>query len=103
MSPQKIEMYFTEIMQLSEQLRNLATALKEKAENELMQIICENKSSWNSACEDILSGKEVRISARIAAEADELLMISGEMEEQAKKMYQMEMLNCQLAATRIYL
>ncbi len=103
MSPQKIEMHFTEIMQLSEQLRNLATALKEKAEDELMQIICENKSSWNSACEDILSGKEVRISARIAAEADELLMISGEMEEQAKKMYQMEMLNCQLAATRIYL
>lgn len=103
MSPQKIEMHFTEIMQLSEQLRNLATVLKEKAEDELMQIICENKSSWNSACEDILSGKEVRISARIAAEADELLMISGEMEEQAKKMYQMEMLNCQLAATRIYL
>ena len=60
MSPQKIEMHFTEIMQLSEQLRNLATALKEKAEDELMQIICENKSSWNSACEDILSGKEVR-------------------------------------------
>lgn len=103
MSPQKIEMYFTEIMQLSEQLRNLAIELKEKAEDELMQIICENKSSWNSACEDILSGKEVRISVRIAAEADELLVISGEMEEQAKKMYQMEMLNCQLAATRIYL
>ncbi len=103
MSPQKIEMYFTEIMQLSEQLCNLAIALKEKAQEELMQVVCENKSCWNSACEDILSGKEAGISTRIVAEADTLLVISGEMEEQAKKMYQIEMLNCQLAATRIYL
>lgn len=102
MSPQTIEMHFAEIMHLSEQLSTLAKSLKLAAEEELMQNICENKACWNSECADILAGKEVKLAGGITARAKDLEKIAGEMEDQAKRMYQSEMLNIQLAATRIY-
>ncbi len=99
---QKIEVYFAEIMQLSEQLCLVANALKAISENELMQIVCENKTCWNSQCGDILTQKEVKISRGLKLEADRLEKISREMERQAKRMYRSELVNVQRGATRIY-
>ena len=97
----KIEMYFAEIMHLSEQLCQMAKTLKAVGE-EGMQIVCENRACWNSRCGDILTGKEVKINAELKREADKLDRIAREMERQAKQMYQSELVNKQLATTRIY-
>lgn len=101
-SSKRIEMHFTEILHLAEQLHKLADQMKATAENEMMQIICENKACWKSECADILIEKEVKISAGLAAEADKLNATAQEMERQAKRMYQSERINNQLAVTRIY-
>ena len=102
MSQSTIEMHFKEIMDLAGQLRELSKLLGSVAEEEMMQNICNIKAGWNSECADILVGKEVRIASRLAQEADQLKEIAVEMESQAKKMYQSEIRNTQLAVTRIY-
>lgn len=102
MSPQKIEMHFTEIMHLAARLRELSGKLKSTSENKVMQIACENRACWNSECADIVVQKEVKISGQLVSEAENLAAIAEEMESQARKMYQSEMFNYQLAATRIY-
>lgn len=99
---QKIEMYFAEILHLSEQLCLSAKALKAISEDEWMRIACENRTCWNSRCGDILSKKEVKISAGLKLEADRLGQIAREMERQAKRMYQSELANRQRGTTRIY-
>lgn len=101
-SPQKIEMHFTEIMHLSGRLKELSGKLKSTAENKVMQIVCENRACWSSECADIVVQKEVKINSQLVSEAECLTVIAEEMESQAKKMYQSEMFNYQLAATRIY-
>lgn len=101
-SSRQIEMHFTEIMRLSEQIDKLAGDLRATACNELMQIICKNKACWNSSCAEILIGKEEKIGMGLLFEAEELCRIAGEMRQQAKRMYQAELTNNQLAATRTY-
>jgi len=102
MSPQTIEMHFSEIMRLSEELCGLADHLKALGERELMQLIRENRECWSSECADILGKKEVNTGRCLCAEADRLLKTAKEMESRAQKMYQSEMLNIRLAANRIY-
>lgn len=101
-SSKEIEMHFAEIMHLAEQIEILAGALKSAAVDELMQIICKNRACWNSRCADILIGKEAKIGAGLIHEADKLYEIEAQMKQQAKRMYQAELMNNQLAATRIY-
>ncbi len=101
-SSTEIEMHFAEIMHLAEQIEMLAGTLKSAAEDELMQIICKNRACWNSRCADILIRKEAGIGAGLLHEADKLYEIEEQMKQQAKKMYQAECMNNQLAATRIY-
>ena len=101
-SSKEIEMHFAEIMHLAEQIESLAGALKTAAQDELMQIICKNRACWNSRCADILIGKEAQIGAGLIHEAVELFEIADQMEHQAKRMYQAELMNNQLATTRIY-
>lgn len=98
----QIEMHFAEIMHLSEQIDRLSRDLKTVAREELMQIICKNKACWNSSCAEILIGKEAQIGTGLIFQAEELCQIAGEMRQQAKKMYQAELANNQLAATRTY-
>lgn len=98
----QIEMHFTEIMRLSEQLNALAKKLRTLAGDEVMQIIRENKACWNSEGADILMGKEAKISAGILSEAERLCKAAGEMEGQAKRMYQSELINVQHGLTRTY-
>lgn len=98
----QIEMRFAEIMHLSERLCELAKALRNLSENEIMQTICKNKACWNSECADILTGKEAKISAGIVFEAERIHTIAEEMGQQAKRMYQSELINSQLATVRIY-
>ncbi len=98
----QIEMHFTEIMSLSEQIDKLAENLRTAARNELMQIICKNKACWNSSCAEVLIGKEEQIGMGLLFEAEELCRIAAEMRQQAKRMYQAELTNNQLAATRTY-
>lgn len=102
MSPQTIEMHFKEIMDLAAHLKDLAKKLSDIAEAEMMQIICSIKAGWNSECADILVGKEVKIAAGLAEKAVQLNVLAMEMESRAKKMYQSERANTQLAVTRIY-
>ncbi len=102
MSPQTIEMHFAEIMRLSEELDHLAQSLKLLAEQEMMQMIRENRACWVSKCADILGEKEGKISGSLCAEAERLLKTATEMKDRAQKMYLSEMMNIRLAATRIY-
>lgn len=99
----QIKMHFTEIMHLSEQIDKLAEDLRLAADNELMQIICNNKTCWNSSCAEILIGKEEKIGKGLLFEAEELCQIAKEIRQQAKRMYRAELTNNQLAATRTYL
>jgi len=101
-SSKEIEMHFAEIMHLAEQIEMLAGTLKSAAEDELMQVICKNRACWNSICADILIGKEVKIGAGLLHEANKLYEIGKQMKQQAKRMYQAELMNNQLAATRVY-
>lgn len=103
MSKAKIEMHFQEIKQLSDQVRDLAERMKKKVQEELMGAVTGTKQVWNSECADLLIGKEVRLCGQLLEEADELLRIAVQMEEQAEKMYRMEMINHLLAETRIYI
>lgn len=102
MSPQTIELHFKETMEIAVRLKELSAKLNDMAEGKLLQIICSIKAGWNSECADILVGKEVRIVSNLAEEADRLNALAVEIESQAKKMYQLEMANRQLAITRIY-
>lgn len=102
MSPQMIEMHFKETMDIAVRLNELSKRLEDVAEKKMMQIICSIKADWNSECADILVGKEVRIASELAKEADQLNALAVEVESRAKKMYQSEILNTQLAITRIY-
>lgn len=102
MSPQTIEMHFAEIMHLSEELDGLARSLKTLAEQEMMQMIRGNRACWVSKCADILGEKEGKLESSLCAEAEKLLKTAKEMESRAQKMYQTEMMNIRLAATRIY-
>ena len=101
-SPQTIEIHFKEIMNLSVQLQELSRTIDTVAQNEFIHMIHDIKADWNSECADIISGKEVEIAADLAQESNILKSIATEMECQAKKMYQTEMFNTQLALTRIY-
>ena len=103
MSLQTIEMHFAEVKQLSEQLAELARALKAAGEDDLMRLASEGKRCWISECSDVLAGKEVKLGMLLISEAARILKIAEEMEERAKKMYQAEMLSNQLAAVRVYL
>ena len=98
----QIEMHFTEVMRLSEQIDKLAGDLRVTARDEVMQIICKNKACWTSNCAEILIGKEEKIGMGLLFEAEELCRIAAEMRQQAKRMYQAELTNNQLAATRTY-
>ena len=102
MSQSIIEVHFKEIMDLAGQIRELSKLLDSLAKEEMMQNICNIKAGWNSECADILVGKEVRIASGLAQEADQLNVIAAEMEDQAKKMYQSEISNIQLAVIRSY-
>lgn len=102
MSPQMIEMHFKETMDIAVRLNELSKRLEDVAEKKMMQIICSIKADWNSECADILVGKEVRIASELAKEADQLNALAVEVESRAKKMYQSEISNTQLAITRIY-
>lgn len=93
----QIEMHFTEIKHLSKQLKELAKKIKNFSEVELMQGVCEMKAGWNSECADVLAGKEGKIIESINLEAQKLNMAAEEMEEQAKKMYQAEIINSRIA------
>ena len=103
MTKAKIEMHFQEIKQLSDQVRDLAEEIKKNVQEKLMGAVTGTKQVWNSECADLLIGKEVRFCGQLLEEADELLRIAVQMEEQAEKMYRMEMINQLLAETRIYL
>ncbi|MCI8614354.1 hypothetical protein D7V94_10185 [Parablautia intestinalis] len=98
----QIEIHFTEIMRLSQQLKELAEKVKIFSEADLMQSVCGIKVGWNSECADILAGKEGKIIEDINIEAQRLNAAAEEMEEQAKKMYQSEIVNSQLGAFRSY-
>ncbi len=98
----EIEMHFTEIMDLSQQLKALAKKIKNFSEVELMGKISEMKAGWNSECADLLAGKEGKIVEGIRTEAQKLTVAAEEMEEQAKKMYRSEMTNSRIAAFRSY-
>lgn len=102
MSPQTIEMHFAEIMHLSKELDGLAKKLKILAEQEVMQMIRENRACWVSECVDILGEKGGKIGSDLYTEAERLLKTASEMESRAQRMYQTEMMNIRLAATRIY-
>lgn len=102
MSPQTIEMHFTEIMQLACLLKDQAKQLKILGDEELMQIIRENRACWESECADILAQKEVRLGTELINEAENLDKTAAEMESRAKKMYQSEMMNVRLGTLRIY-
>lgn len=99
----QIEMHFAEILHLSEQMERLSEALKKTAQDELMQIVCKNKACWNSSCADLLLRKEAQIGTGLISQAEQLCQIAGKMRRQAKRMYQAELENHQLAATRTYL
>lgn len=103
MSPQTIEMHFAEMMQLSESLTDLAKSLKVLGEQDMMQVIRGNRACWISRCAEILGEKEGRIGSSLCAEAERISKIAQEMENRAKRMYQSEMMNIRLAATRIYI
>ncbi|NBJ93586.1 hypothetical protein [Parablautia muri] len=98
----QIEMHFTEILHLSKQLRALSKIVKNFSEVELMQEICEIKVGWNSECADVLAQKEGKILEGISIEAEKMNKVAEEMEEWAKKMYQSEMTNSQIAVFRSY-
>ena len=98
----QIEMHFAEIMHLSEQIDKLSGDLRTVSQEELMQTICKNKACWNSSCAEVLIGKEAKIGIGLISQAEELCRIAGEMRQQAKRMYQAELTNNQLAATRTY-
>lgn len=102
MSPQTIEVHFKETMEIAVRLKELSSELHNVAEKKMLQIICSIKAGWNSECADILVGKEVRIASELVEEADQLNALAVEVESQAKKMYQSEMTNRQLAITRVY-
>ena len=102
MQPQTIEMHFTEIMRLARILNDQTRTLKTVGEEELMQIIRENKSCWNSECADILLQKEVRLGNELIREAEKLEKTALEMETKAKKMYQSEWMNVCLGTIRRY-
>lgn len=102
-SLQTIEMHFTEVTRLSAELASLEKALKAAGENDMMRLVSEEKSCWNSECADVLAGKEVKLCVLLISEAERILKIAEEMEKRAKKMYQAEMLSNQLASVRVYL
>ncbi len=102
MSSQTIEMRFKEIENLTAGLKELARKLGDVAEEEIMQTICSIKAEWNSECADVLMEKEVKIAAGLSEEAVKLNALAVEMENQAKKMYQLELVNIQLGVKRIY-
>lgn len=102
MSPQTIEMHFAQIMQAAESLTDLSKSLRALGEQELLQAVRENRACWMGRCADILGEKEGRTGNSLCAEADRISKIAKEMEDRARKMYQSEMMNIRLAATRIY-
>ena len=102
MSPQTIEMHFAQIMQVAESLTDLSKSLRALGEQELLQAVRENRACWMGRCADILGEKEGRTGNSLCAEADRISKIAKEMEDRARKMYQSEMTNIRLAATRIY-
>lgn len=102
MSLQTIEMHFKEIMDLAAGLKDLSNELNNLAQEEILMIIKSVRSEWNSECVDVLLEKEVRLAAGLEEEANQLHIIAEEMESQAKKMYQWEIINTRLAVTRVY-
>lgn len=98
----QIEMHFTEVMRLAEQIDRLSGDLKTIALEELMQTVCKNRACWEGGCAEILIGKEEKISTEFVFEAEELCRIAAEFREQARRMYQAELTNNQLAAARTY-
>lgn len=102
MSSQVIELHFKEIMSLASRIRELAGKINSQAEGNLMQVIGSIQAGWNSECADILTGKEVKIVSMMIEEAEHLNSLAEEIEEQAEKMYQREIINVRLAFTRNY-
>ncbi len=102
MSLQTIEMHFKEVMDLAARLKDLSNELNNLAQEEILKIIKGVRSEWNSECADVLLEKEVRLAAGLEEEANQLHIIAEEMESQAKKMYQWEIINTRLAVTRVY-
>lgn len=103
MSPQKIEMHFQEIKNLADRMKDISEEIKQTVQEEFMSAVNNTKAAWNSECADLLIGKEVRLCGQLLEEADCLMKLAAQMEEQAEKMYRREMTNRVLAETRIYL
>lgn len=102
MTPETIEMHFKEAMDLALRLKEEADKLNKLAGEEMMQILCSTRTGWNGRCAELVLEKEVRLAARLKEEACCLNKIAAEMEGRAREMYQSEILNYRLAASRIY-
>lgn len=102
MSSQTIELHFKEIMSLVSRMKEVKRKFSSLAGEEMMQIISSIQAGWNSECADILTGKEVKIVSMLLEEAEHLNALAEEMEDQAEKMYQREIINVRLAFTRNY-
>ena len=100
---EKIEIRFTEVMNLSEQIGAVACEISNLAEDKLLQISGSTKRAWQSGSAELLCKKEVMISEQLAEEAERIRKISLELAEAAGTMYLAERANNLLAGTRIYL
>lgn len=97
-----IEMHFQEAVKLSEQIAEMATALKSIGEQMLPNVIGKTKRVWKGKSADILTGKEAMYIATITTEAQKLNILAIDLKKKAERIYQAELKNLLLAEMRYY-
>lgn len=100
---EKIEIRFTEVMNLSEQIGSISGQISKVAKQSILQLTDSTKAVWQSQSADLLCIKEVKISEQLTKEAENIRKIAVELEEGARAMYLAESANNLLARTRVYL
>lgn len=98
----EIEVHFSQMKVLSQELQDVAERLKRTADILGMESISEIRKAWESVYTDRFIKKEIKLLEKIGETAVDLGDISVEICDKAKRLYESEQKNALAAKIRSY-
>lgn len=102
MSVQEIEIQFSRTNELTEELAQTAEKIRKAAGGQGTQSVLGLKAVWISENADRFAKKEEILLQRIQEAAESLTVISADIKEKARQLYEAEKWNCLMARARSY-
>lgn len=102
MSIREIEIQFGRMKELTEELTQTAEEIRKVAREQGSQSVSGLKAVWVSENADLFAKKEENLLQKIQESAQSLTVISADIKEKARQLYEAEKWNCLMARARSY-